>query len=97
MKTSSAAALGTFAGATLVPAVHAAGEESIKVGLIGCGGRGSGAAKQALQADSGAKLWAMGDAFEDRLTVSLGSLSKDEKIAAKIDVPRDRKFVGFDA
>ncbi|HUE71080.1 MAG TPA: Gfo/Idh/MocA family oxidoreductase [Pirellulaceae bacterium] len=97
LKSSSAVALGTLAGGAIVPAVHAAGEENIKVGLIGCGGRGSGAARQAVQADSGAKLWAMGDAFEDRLTVSLGSLSKDEKIAAKIDVPRDRQFVGFDA
>jgi myo-inositol 2-dehydrogenase/D-chiro-inositol 1-dehydrogenase len=97
LKSSSAITLGTLAGGAIVPAVHAAGEENIKVGLIGCGGRGSGAAKQALQADSGAKLWSMGDAFEDRLTVSLGSLSKDEKIAPKIDVPRDRQFVGFDA
>ncbi len=97
LQTSSAVALGTLASGAIIPAVHAAGEENIKVGLIGCGGRGSGAAKQALQADSGAKLWAMGDVFEDRLTVSLSSLSKDEKIAAKIDVPRDRQFVGFDA
>jgi predicted dehydrogenase len=97
LQSSSAAALGALAGGAFVPAVHAAGDESIKVGLIGCGGRGSGAAKQALLADSGARLWAMADVFEDRLTTSLGSLSQDEKIAAKIDVPRQRQFVGFDA
>ncbi|MCA9268523.1 MAG: twin-arginine translocation signal domain-containing protein, partial [Planctomycetales bacterium] len=66
------------AGAALtVPTnVHAAVDETIKVGLIGCGGRGTGAAAQALKADKQARLVAMGDAFEDRLQLSLGSLSR---------------------
>ena len=58
------------AAASLVPrspTVHAAGSDTLRVGLIGCGGRGTGAATQALAADPNVKLVAMGDAFEDRL------------------------------
>lgn len=89
----------TTAGATLViPAVHAAGDDTLKVGLIGCGSRGTGAASQALMADDRVKLIAMGDAFEDRLELSLENLKKVKEIdAAKIEVPAERRFVGFDA
>ncbi len=95
---SSAAAIG-LAGLTLPNNnVHAAGEEpTLKVGLIGCGGRGTDAARQALRADKNVKLWAMGDAFSDRLESSRNSLSKVEDVAAKIDVPPERRFVGFNA
>jgi len=93
--TTSAAATAT--AALTIPAVHAAGSETLRVGLIGCGGRGTGAAAQALNADRNVKLTAMGDAFEDRLNASLATLQSDEKIAGKIDVPRERRFVGFDA
>jgi predicted dehydrogenase len=93
--TSSAAAVG---GALVaVPAVHAAGSDVLRIGLIGCGGRGTGAAAQALQADKHVKLVAMGDTFEDRLQSSLATLKKDEALAAKIDVKPDHCFVGFDA
>ena len=77
--------------------VHAAGDDVIKVGLIGCGGRGTGAAKQALTADKGNRLVAVGDAFEDRVKLSLGSLSRQDEISGQIDVPKERQFVGFDA
>jgi predicted dehydrogenase len=77
--------------------VHAQGSEELKVGLIGCGGRGSGAASQALKADSKVKLWAMADAFADRLELSLNSLQKIEGVAEKLDVAPERQFVGFDA
>lgn len=93
LKTSAVAVAGTLAA----PHVHAAGSDVLKIGLIGCGGRGSGAAAQALKADKNAKLVAMGDAFADRLDLSLASLQKDENIAARIDVPPERRFVGFDA
>src|SRR4051812_10191657 len=79
-----------------VPAVHAAGSDTLKVGLVGCGGRGTGAATQALAADSGARLVAMADAFEDRLESSLGVLKADDKVGAKVDVRPERRFVGFD-
>ena len=76
---------------------HAQGNDGeLKVGLIGCGGRGTGAAAQALKADRNVKLFAMADAFEDRLNQSLATLSNDREIAAKIDVPAARKHVGFD-
>jgi predicted dehydrogenase len=89
-----AAAAGTLAA---IPAVHAAGSDTLKVGLVGCGGRGTGAATQALAADSNVKLTAMADAFEDRLESSLGLIQRDPKAAPKVDVPPDRRFVGFDA
>ena len=66
----------------------------IKIGFIGCGGRGSGAANQALTADSDCVLWAMGDAFEDKITASLESLTKSHP--DKVDVPKERQFTGFD-
>jgi myo-inositol 2-dehydrogenase / D-chiro-inositol 1-dehydrogenase len=87
------------AGAALaaVPHVHAAGSEVIRIGLIGCGKRGTGAASQALRADPHVKLVAMGDAFQDRLDGSLEFLKGDEKIASKVDVKPEHRFVGFDA
>jgi len=82
-----------------IPNVHAQGNEEIKLALIGCGGRGTGAVKNALSV-SGAlgplKLHAMVDVFEDKLNQSYEVLSKQESIADKINVSQDRKFVGFD-
>jgi predicted dehydrogenase len=95
---SAAAAIGTAALATstnIVNRAHAAGSDVLKIGLIGCGGRGTGAASQALKADPHVKLIAMGDAFEDRLGISLNSLKNMDP--TKIDVPLERQFVGFDA
>ncbi len=86
------------AAATLpIPLVHAAGGDRLNVALVGCGGRGTGAASQALRADSDLKLVALADAYEDRLDKSLKILQADEGIAAKLDVPPERRFVGFDA
>lgn len=98
-------ALGAAVGTTVIGAtvmgqpqrVHAAGNDVLRVGLIGCGGRGTGAAKQAMLADPNVKLVAMGDAFDDRLQLSLLQLQKSEDVAGKIDVPKERQFVGFDA
>src|SRR5437870_4042446 len=97
LETSSLAVAGSIAALAAPNNVHAAGSEELKVGLIGCGGRGSGAASQALKADSKVKLWAMADAFEDRLDLSLNSLQKIEEVAPKLDVAKERRFVGFDA
>jgi predicted dehydrogenase len=97
LKTSTAVVGGALAGTLAVSSrVHAAGSDVLRVGLIGCGGRGTGAATQALNADQNVKLVAMGDAFRDRLDKSLATLQKDDEIAGKIDV-KDRCFVGFDA
>jgi myo-inositol 2-dehydrogenase / D-chiro-inositol 1-dehydrogenase len=99
IKTTASAAVAGGTGATLASSlsVHAAGSDMLRVGLVGCGGRGSGAARQALMADENVKLTVMADAFENRLTGSLKSLSAVEELSGKIDVPLDRQFVGFDA
>jgi predicted dehydrogenase len=84
------------AGAVLLNAgpVHAAGSDTLRVGLVGCGGRGSGAARDALNADKNTKLVAMCDVFDDRLTGSLNSLK--ETYGDRIDVPKERQFTGLD-
>ena len=71
--------------------------ETLKVGLIGCGGRGSGAAKQALNADDNVKLTALGDAFPDRLKGSLNALKEDREVGQKVAVDPAHCFVGLDA
>ncbi len=73
-----------------------AANDLIRIGLIGCGGRGTGAAAQALAADPNVKLVAMGDAFLDHVESSLAKLKADPKIADKIDVPVGRRFSGFE-
>ena len=93
---------GIASAAALVPLVsptwvHAAGSDVLRVGLVGCGGRGTGAASQALQADPAVKLTAMADAFADHLEKSLAELQKEEDLGEKLDVPRERRFAGFDA
>ncbi len=77
------------------PAFAGINADTLKVGLVGCGGRGSGAANQALNADPNVVLYAMADVFEDRLNSSLDNLTKAH--GKKVTVPADRKFIGFDA
>ncbi|NQT41370.1 MAG: Gfo/Idh/MocA family oxidoreductase [Planctomycetes bacterium] len=82
--------------ATAVPRVHAAEDNTIHVALIGCGGRGGGAAANALSVANGPiKLVAMADVFPNRLASSFGGLQRGH--ADRMDVPEDRKFIGFDA
>ncbi|GAA5520701.1 Gfo/Idh/MocA family oxidoreductase [Aliifodinibius salicampi] len=71
--------------------------EMLKIALIGCGGRGTGAANQALTADSGNQLVAMADAFRDRLDDCYETLSKRYGDTEQLNVPEDHKFTGFDA
>ena len=70
-------------------------DETIKIGLIGCGGRGTGAAEQAMNTEGPTKLVAVADAFGDNLNRAIRSLERAHK--DKVDVPKDRQFVGFDA
>lgn len=93
---SSSAAVGALA-AHEAGAQDTANSSQLRIGLIGCGGRGTGAAAQALAADSNVKLVSVGDAFRDRLDLSLETLSKQKEIADKIEVPETRRFVGLDA
>jgi predicted dehydrogenase len=84
-----------LAGVAL-PWVHAAEDTTIRLALIGCGGRGTGAAANALEAPGGpVKLVAMADLFDDRLSSSHKNLA--DKYGARVQVPPDRRFLGFDA
>ena len=95
-KTSTAVAGGTLLGGlTLERSAFAAGSDTLKVALIGCGGRGSGAADQALSTSGGVKLVGMADVFEDKLKGSLGNLKKQH--ADRVEVPKEHQFIGFDA
>jgi predicted dehydrogenase len=69
-------------------------KDVLKIGLIGAGGRGTGAASQALSADPNVKLWAVGDAFSSQITSSLQNLSN---FGDRIDVPEARRFTGLDS
>jgi predicted dehydrogenase len=92
--TGTVAAVSALAG-TIVPHVHAASTDTIQIALIGCGGRGGGAADNALSVNTGpTKLVAMADVFENKLKGAYNSLKN--KHGAKVDVPDDRKFIGFD-
>jgi len=95
LKHSGRVAAATTVAGLAVPRVHAAENNTIQVALIGCGGRGTGAAANALAVDQGpTKLVAMADVFENRLRGSYGNLKK--QFADRVDVPEGRQFVGFD-
>ena len=90
-----AAAASALAGVA-IPPVHAADNNTIRLALIGCGNRGSGAVANAMNSAYGpVKLAAMADVIEGRLTTSLKNLQK--MFGDRIDVPKERQFIGFDA
>ena len=95
LKTSAAA---LAAGAALHSAIGArsyAGEDNtIKIALVGCGGRGTGAAANALSTQGPTRLWAMANVFENRLQPSREALSK--QFQAQVEVPKERQFLGMD-
>ena len=95
LKTSGVAlTAGALAGA-VVPKVHAAEDSTVQIALVGCGGRGTGAAQNALSVQNGpVKLVAMADVFEHRLNGSHDALKG--KFEKQMDVPEDRKFISFD-
>lgn len=97
LKAGTTAALtgGLVSQLAFAPRVYAAADDTIKVGLIGCGGRGSGAAEQALTADPHTRLHAAADAFEDRLNASVEGLRTSE-VGSRVTVAPDHKFTGFD-
>lgn len=96
VKNSTLLAGGLIAAPFLSKANYFSGaDDTIKIVLIGCGGRGTGAATQALLTKQNVKLVAMADAFQDNLDSAYKSIGQ-EIDAKKIDVPADRRFVGFD-
>lgn len=91
-----ASAAGTALGSlALARSAHAAGSDVIKVGLIGCGGRGRGAAANAMNAGEDVRLVAMGDVFDDRVQASRTGLQKAKPDQVAVD--DHHMFVGFDA
>jgi predicted dehydrogenase len=96
LQTSGSVAAATALAGAGIPRVHAGEENTIRLALIGCGGRGSGAVRDAIDASQGPiKLHAMADVQPGRLAGSLRALQN--RFADKIDVPPERQFVGFDA
>lgn len=95
---------GSMAGAGLVlgslpvgASAFAGAEATIKVGVIGCGGRGTGAAHQAIMADSGVKIVALADVYQDRVDRCYEVLAMRHLDTGRLDVPRERRFAGLDA
>src|SRR5512140_1609667 len=70
---------------------------AIKVGLVGCGGRGSGAAAQALTADDYAELTAVADIDQGQIDRSLSNIKRRQKLAPRVKVEKDRQYLGLDA
>jgi predicted dehydrogenase len=97
LRSSATAAAGAslLAGLSPVRAAHVTADETIKLGLIGCGGRGRGAAEQAMNTEGPTRLVAVADAFGDNLGSGLEALKRAH--GDKVDVPTERQFVGFDA
>ncbi len=82
------------AGLPLARSVHAAGSDVLRIGLVGCGGRGTGAVVNALNADPNARLVALADAFADRIANALVQLRRVKNDQVAVDA--DHQFVGFD-
>ncbi len=100
LKTSSTAIAGVGLAAPFVFSSEARAEinsDTLKIGLIGCGGRGTGAANQALTADKNAVLWSVGDVFPEQAEGALRNLKNEAPIADKINVTGERTFSGLDA
>jgi predicted dehydrogenase len=88
---------GLAGGLTLARSAHAAGSDELKIALVGVGGRGKGAASDALSSDGPIKLVALADVFEQKLESGLRTLQTVEAIKDRIDVPREHMFAGFDS
>lgn len=95
IKTSAIITGGAMLSPFTLPGAYAAGDDAIKIAVIGCGGRGTGAVFQAFETGQNIKLVAMADAFRDRLEQSHGRILKKYG-KDKVDVPEEKKFVGFD-
>jgi predicted dehydrogenase len=93
--TTTAGGAAATAGA-VASAVHASGSDTIKAGLLGCGGRGNGAIKENLRADPGVVVVALADLFEDKVRKTRDSLMRDKSFEGRVKIPDDNLFWGFD-
>jgi predicted dehydrogenase len=94
LKTSGSAVAGAALAGALARPGYAAENNTIKIALVGCGGRGTGAAAQALSTRGPTKLWAMADVFEHRLQGSLADIRRGHE--SQVEVPPERQFIGLD-
>jgi predicted dehydrogenase len=94
LKTTSRAAVSATLAQAIARPGYTAENNTIKIALVGCGGRGTGAAAQALSTKGPTQLWAMADVFEHRLQASLRNLSAQH--ASQAAVPQERQFLGLD-
>jgi predicted dehydrogenase len=103
LATAAATAAAVSTGLSWVPNVHAAGDDAIKVGVIGCGGRGSGAADNVLHSSENVQIVALGDVFPFRIDglkkrlTDLAATDEIKKLKNSVDLPNDRCHVGLDA
>lgn len=98
LKTTGTLAAATGVATTTVSHVHAGADNTIQIALVGAGGRGTGAAANALSVQNGpVKLVAIADVFEDRLASSYQNLNNNPNFGQQVEVTKDRQFVGFDA
>jgi predicted dehydrogenase len=96
LKTTGQVAAASALAGVAVPAVHAGEQSTIKLALIGCGGRGTGAIANALSTRNGpTQLVAMADVFQDRLNSCYREINRSHQ--RQVDVPEERRFIGFDA
>jgi predicted dehydrogenase len=95
LKNTAQAAAATALAGVAIPAVHAQGDSTIQIALVGCGDRGTGAANNALASPNGpTRLVAMADVFQTRLNGSYQTINRRHQ--ARVDVPEGRRFVSFD-
>ena len=97
LRSTAAAGAAALVSSRVSPSLAASESEVLRVGLIGCGGRGTGAAKNAMEAAPNVHVVAMGDAFQDHLEKSRANLAKDEDVGHLFKVDDAHCFVGFDA
>ncbi|HNE27716.1 MAG TPA: twin-arginine translocation signal domain-containing protein, partial [Saprospiraceae bacterium] len=107
LKTTAALTGGAMlSGMPLAQAAQSLTDDTIKIALIGCGGRGTGAAMQALLTKQNVKLVAMADVFRNKIDEAYKSLTADDisdwtgsdaNVKSRVDVPEERRFTGFDA
>jgi predicted dehydrogenase len=86
-----------LATASIVNHAYAGGGDTIKVGLVGCGGRGTGAAHDCISSSSGVKIWALGDVFKKQVDGARNRMAKNNDFKDKFEVTDDRCFDGLDA
>src|SRR5947207_13020207 len=95
LKTSGTVMAATALAGGISSTGYAAERNTIKIALVGCGGRGTGAAAQALSTSGPTKLWAMADVFEHRLQSSLGNIKQAHEKQMEVPPP-ERQFIGLD-